>query len=50
MRYNDRDLLDVFKKQWDLVCDRKWMVLASMAAYTCGSIVGILASGILSDR
>ncbi|XP_037579259.2 solute carrier family 22 member 8-like [Dermacentor silvarum] len=37
-------------KQWDLTCERTWLLSASETVYTAGSFIGLMLSGLSADR
>ena len=36
--------------QWDLVCDRDWLLTALIWVHNIGQMVGCLAFGVMADR
>ncbi|CAH1799012.1 unnamed protein product [Owenia fusiformis] len=49
--YYDKSLyLSTIVSQWDLVCDKKWMVAFVQSIFLAGPLVGTALSGQISDR
>ncbi|KAH7931914.1 solute carrier family 22 member 7 [Rhipicephalus sanguineus] len=48
--YNTTSPQDSIVSEWDLVCDRSWMLTFSSAVYMSGAIACVPVSGVAADR
>ena len=49
-REDKKEFLVYVDVQWNLVCDRSWLVLLTQSVYMVGRIVGTQLYGFLMDR